>query len=102
MTNQLTDFSPFLPDDNDEENMVRLYTTKNCTKCPQVRAWLAKNDVEYDEVDMSSGKWLADLRMCGVFVMSAPVLYMGNRFYTPDELFTDGQLRNLDHLLKEE
>jgi len=96
----MADLSSFLPnEDHGEERTVRLYTTKDCTRCPQVRAWLTKNDVEYDEVDMSSAKWMAELRIHGVFVVSAPVLQVGNEFFTPDQMFRKEQLLGLDTLL---
>jgi len=96
----MTDLSSLLPtEDPGKERTVRLYTTKDCTRCPQVRAWLTKNDIEYDEVDMSSAKWMAELRICGVFVMSAPVLQVDDEFYTPDQMFRKEQLHGLDILL---
>lgn len=95
----MTDISSFLPDEDKPKRIVRLYTTKSCTKCPQVRAWLSKNDIGYDEVDMSTGKWMAELRFNEVFVLSAPVLQIDDRFFTSLDMFVDDQLHGLDILL---
>ena len=92
----MTDISSFV---SNEKNVVRLYTTKDCTRCPQIRVWLTANNIEYDEVDMATPKWMAELRINGVFVMSAPVLQVDNEFYTPDQMFRKEQLHGLDILL---
>ncbi len=51
---------------------------------------------------MATPAALTELRMNGVFTMSAPVLQIGNRFYTVSDLFSQNRIDQgkLETLLK--
>ena len=44
---------------------------------------------------MSKPEALTELRVNGVFALSAPVLQVGNSFYTVDDLFEGERLKDL-------
>ena len=51
-------------------------------------------------MDMSTPEALTDLRVNGVFTLSAPVLEADDSFYTVDELFIGDKLVDLTRLQK--
>lgn len=80
---------------------IQVYSTSNCPNCRVLKQLLEKMNVQYREVDMATPAALTELRMNGVFTMSAPVLQVDNKFYTYRELFSQERLDNsrLDSLL---
>lgn len=73
---------------------ILIYSTGNCPNCRVLKQFLQNKHVQFTEVDMATPAALTELRMNGVFAMAAPVLQIGKRFHTYDELFTqDG----IDH-----
>ena len=77
--------------------MIKVYSTKVCPHCKQVKDFLAAAGVEYEDVDITSAEALTELRMNGVFTLITPVLQVGSTFITHDELF-DGEDLNVEKL----
>ena len=73
-----------------------VYTTADCPRCEQVKKVLKGWGVEFDIVDMASAEALTELRVNGVFTLSAPVLMAGEDFYTVEELFDGEAIRDLE------
>ena len=73
---------------------INIYSTSNCPNCRVLKQLLDKKNIQFNEVDMSTPAALTELRMNGVFTMSAPVLQIGGRFYTTKELFSDNRIDN--------
>lgn len=63
-----------------------VYTTSGCPKCEELKSAIASRGIEFEVVDMSTPEALTELRVNGVFTLSAPVLFDGSRYYTVDEL----------------
>ncbi|HPC89962.1 MAG TPA: glutaredoxin domain-containing protein [Methanothrix sp.] len=77
-----------------------VYTTRTCPKCQQLKAALQRVGIAFSEEDMSTPEALTELRINGVFTLSAPVLQAGESFYTVDDLFTGETLNDLRGVLK--
>lgn len=77
-----------------------VYTTRTCPKCQQLKEALHKDGVDFSEVDMSTPQALTELRINGVFTLSAPVLQAGESFYTVEDLFAGESLSDLKKILK--
>lgn len=77
-----------------------VYTTRTCPKCQQLKEALHKDGVAFSEVDMSTPQALTELRINGVFTLSAPVLQAGESFYTVEDLFAGESLSDLKKILK--
>jgi glutaredoxin-like protein NrdH len=73
-----------------------VYTTTECPRCEQVKKVLRGWNVEFETVDMASAEALTELRVNGVFTLSAPVLQAGDDFYTVEELFEGETIRDLE------
>jgi len=73
-----------------------IYTTKTCPRCEQLKKALTSWGVQFEAVDMASPEALTELRVNGVFTLSAPVLQADERFYTVEELFNGDQMRDLE------
>ncbi|NPV62897.1 MAG: NrdH-redoxin [Methanotrichaceae archaeon] len=78
----------------------RVYSTFTCPKCEQLKKALAEAKIRYDNMDMASPEALTELRVNGVFTLSAPVLQVEDRFYTVDDLFDGDRMKNLAGILK--
>lgn len=68
-----------------------VYSTKACPKCEQLKKALANSGVHFETIDMATPEALTELRINGVFTLSAPVLQIDDSFYTTDDLF-DGEI----------
>ncbi|MFH0903902.1 MAG: NrdH-redoxin, partial [Methanobacteriota archaeon] len=66
------------------------------------KQFLENKNIQYKEVDMATPAALTELRMNGVFTMSAPVLQVGSIFFTTKELFSQERIdqSRLESLLK--
>jgi glutaredoxin len=71
---------------------IIIYSTKNCPNCRVLKQFLENTKVQFTEVDMATPAALTELRMNGVFTMAAPVLQIGNKFHTYNELFTTDRI----------
>ena len=83
---------------------IKVYTTKICPNCKLVKEFLAAEGEEYREVDITTAEALTELRMNGVFTLTAPVVQIGSEFLTFDELFNGDTLRKekINELIKRE
>jgi glutaredoxin len=81
---------------------IHLYSTTNCPNCRVLKQFFETKNIQYKEIDMATPAALTELRMNGVFTMSAPVLQIGSSFFTTKELFSQEKIdRNrLESLLK--
>ena len=78
----------------------KIYSTKSCPKCEQLKAALGKAGIAFESIDMSTPEALTELRINGVFTRSAPVLQEEDNFYTVEDLFSGDNLRDLAGILK--
>ena len=80
---------------------IIIYTTETCPKCVQLKKVLKSNNVAFTEADMSTPESLTELRVNGVFTVTAPVLQIDDDFLTYEELFnSDGvDLESLKSIL---
>ena len=78
----------------------RVYSTKTCPKCEQLKQALEKAGFSFENLDMTTPEALTELRINGVFTLSAPVLQVEDRFYTVEELFRDEKLLDIADILK--
>ncbi len=62
---------------------VKVYSTGNCPRCEQLKRLLVSYEIQYEEVDMSTPEALTELRMNGIFTLSAPVLQVEDDFFIP-------------------
>jgi len=74
---------------------ITVYTTHTCPKCEQLKKILKSNNVSFKEADMATPESLTELRVNGVFTVTAPVLQIDDIFLTYEELFS-GEDVNLD------
>jgi glutaredoxin len=78
----------------------RVYSTKSCPKCEQLKAALVDAGISFENLDMATPEALTELRINGVFTLSAPVLQVEEKFYTVQELFSGEKLKNLAEIIK--
>ncbi len=71
---------------------IFVYSTRNCPNCRVLKQFLVNKNIPFTEVDMATPAALTELRMNGVFTMAAPVLQIGNKFHTYNELFTQDRI----------
>ena len=75
-----------------ENSQLVVYTLELCPNCDLLKGFLKKNGIAYSERDLSSAESLTELRVNGVFVNEAPVLQIGEDFFTSADLFPTGKL----------
>jgi glutaredoxin len=75
-----------------------VYTTEDCPRCEQVKRTLKDWDANFQTVDMTTAEALTELRVNGVFALSAPVLRVDDEFYTVEELFDGDVIRDLEKM----
>ena len=73
----------------------RVYSTKACPKCEQLKKLLTNLDIHFENIDLATPEALTELRINGVFTLSAPVLQVGDSFYTTDDLFDGETIKDL-------
>ncbi len=78
----------------------RIYSTNSCPKCEQLKKALAKAGISFENLDMTTPEALTELRISGVFTLSAPVLQVEEKFYTVEDLFQGERLLDLAAILK--
>ncbi|MGB8217889.1 MAG: glutaredoxin family protein [Candidatus Methanoperedens sp.] len=60
---------------------ITVYSTPTCPNCVVLKELLKKTGLEFSEVNMATPAGLTELRINGVFAMSAPVLQIDGSFY---------------------
>ena len=76
---------------------IIIYTTETCPKCEKLKKVMETNGVSFRVADMSTPESLTELRLNGVFTITAPVLQIDDDFLTHDDLF-NGQDVDLDSI----
>ncbi len=71
---------------------IVIYSSKVCPNCNALKQYLDIIGVEYKSVDMGTPEALTELRMNGVYAMAAPVMQVGDKFYTSLVLFPDNKI----------
>ncbi len=77
-----------------------VYSTKACPRCEQLKKSLSTSGIKFENMDMATPEALTELRVNGVFTLSAPVLQVDDTFYTVDELFDGDKMRDLKDFIK--
>lgn len=72
--------------------LVTIYTLEVCPHCEQLKKFLDREHVVYTTMDMNSAAGKTELSFNGVFTIEAPVLQVGENFFTSDWIFPDGKL----------
>ncbi len=78
----------------------KVYSTKTCPKCEQLKKALAAEGISFENLDISTPEALTELRVNGVFTLSAPVLQADESFFTVDDLFEGDRLKDLEAVLR--
>lgn len=73
-----------------------VYATASCPRCEEVKRVLKGWGVDFETVNMATAEALTELRVNGVFTLSAPVLMAGDDFYTVEDLFQGEKIRDLE------
>lgn len=72
-----------------------VYSTESCPKCEQLKKVLKDWGKDFTELNMATPEALTELRINGIFTLSAPVLQIGDQFYTVDDLFQGEDIKDL-------
>ncbi len=67
---------------------VIVYSKKICQNCEKLKMLLVEKNIEHNIVRIDTPAALTELRMNGVFTMSAPVLQIDNKFHTLEDMAT--------------
>jgi glutaredoxin len=78
--------------------IYRVFSTKTCPKCEQLKGALSEKLIKFENLDLSTPEALTELRVNGVFTLSAPVLQVDDAFYTMEDLFEGDRLKDLNSL----
>ena len=78
----------------------KVYSTKYCPKCEQLKKALSKKEIRFEDMDMSTPEALTELRINGIFTLSAPVLQADDQFYTVEDLFEGDKMKDLACIIK--
>ncbi|MGB3908484.1 MAG: glutaredoxin domain-containing protein [Methanomethylovorans sp.] len=72
---------------------ITIYTTSTCPKCELLKQALKESGVIFKTTDMSTPEALTELRVNGVFTLTAPVLQIDEEFLTHEELFNGMEVK---------
>jgi len=73
--------------------MIRVYNMADCPRCRTLEARLETFGFDFETMYMPSAEGMTELRMAGVFTLSAPVLQIDDRFYEMEDLFDEFALK---------
>jgi len=73
-----------------------IYSTESCPRCEQLKRLIKSWGKSYQEVNMATPEALTELRVSGVFTLTAPVLQVGEEFFTVEDLFEGDNLKDLE------
>lgn len=68
---------------------IVLYSTPICPKCQVLKGALPEDILV---MDMREPAVLTELRINGVFALTAPILQIGDKFYTELDIFKNGNM----------
>jgi len=77
---------------------ITVYHTRDCPRCMELEDALEDRGLDWGGDDMGDPASLTTLRTNGVFTLSAPVLQVDDKFYTVDDLWKGGKLRDLGEI----
>ena len=60
--------------------MVKIYLTPVCPYCSTIKDWFEKNNVEYEEIDVSSNEVARQFLIDKTNQMNVPVVEVGGEF----------------------
>ena len=66
--------------------MIKIFTTETCPTCKIIKDLMDKNGIEYKVIDMQTPSGKTELAMKGLFPMSAPVLFVGDKVFESEYL----------------
>jgi glutaredoxin len=70
-----------------DKKQVTIYVTANCSRCKQLESWLDSHHIAYQVRNLEDAEVITDLRLAGIFCLESPMLQIGEKFYTPIDLF---------------
>ena len=82
-----------------------VYTTNCCPKCKQLMAYLTSIKQPYQEANLltllEDANVMTDLHMAGITFKAAPVMQVGDSYFGPEQMFSEGRLdeKKLERLL---
>ena len=62
-----------------------IFSTEMCPNCKELKDMLNKKKIEFEEMDLGSSEGLTELRINGIFTLEAPVLQVGDKFFSFEE-----------------
>lgn len=65
---------------------ICIFSTKTCPNCKILKDILNKENIQYKDINMATPEAMTELRMNNIYAMSAPILQIGDKFYTTKEL----------------
>lgn len=65
---------------------VTVYSKKDCPNCDKLKGLLSKENIEYNIAKIDTPAALTELMMKNVSIMSAPVLQIGDKFHTLNDM----------------
>ena len=74
---------------------VVVYSTPTCPNCMVLKSLLKEKGIQFSEMNMSTPAGLTELRINGIFAMSAPVLQIDDQFY---QGLSNEKGLNVDHV----
>ena len=65
---------------------VTVYTTPQCPRCKELKAYLERLNITYTEIDITDLEAMSELVMQNIYILSAPTLRIGNQFFLIGEV----------------
>jgi glutaredoxin len=69
------------------QQKIIVFSTTVCPKCRRLKQHMKSQGIIFSEMDMESPEGKTELLFAGVFALEAPVLQVGNDYYTTRQLF---------------
>lgn len=94
-----------IQDEIEDERMdeIIIYTSIDCPKCKILKARLKVDGIPFTSVNIDDTEVMSKLVMENVYIMSAPALKVGDKFFLESDIFDgDGKLKDqvLDEINK--
>lgn len=72
--------------------MITVYKTQSCPRCRLLMQWLDDHSIPFQTKSLESPEVITDLRLEGCFQMEAPILQIGETYYSAGWLFAGAML----------
>ena len=69
-----------------EPEQIIIYTTPTCPQCEELKTYMGKTGISYEEKDLTDFNNIAKLRQKGIFLSSAPILQIDNLYFNSLEI----------------